>query len=653
MSTAGLGDALIPIEEKDLDNQRRFADALTKNADWTPRTGRTAGLTAASRLQSTVGRRDGARTSFEEVIDKLNAKDDVRSPREQTVFYAVRRALMMGFHLASEYRTAIGLEMVPEHASAESKEEMREKLRTSSAIALFSFASYLQFQLIGLATENEQAHMEHISLPEVVFDEPIAALKCAMYYLTLSSRNPAVRTPEGAATTAFAFAEKLLQEILQRRDSFRFTDSFESMSYGLPATAENEEFTVTGFERHGLGTKSAEFKRFDLADMVGNRDGKHMARREAQRLVCYNPRERKNPFMELGGLAGVWMGYGKPGTGKSLMASAIATLLHDYCEALGMEFHFDPLPDDIIDSYQGKSAQKMMAYMKRRQDPRGIRFMAVDDAENVLLERSLEHASEGNRAAVGVALRYLEGAYAITHGNVTMGILTNLPEQIDSAMRSRIQWKMLIDGASTVEDYIDQLRLYTRGFDDQDGFVNLAPPAEYEYFANQRALANLGEASETRSEADHPTIRTIMDRAMRDSDPTHMDFFGRLYFEVMQVFPAFSSRDVRNITSAIDSRIMDFDLPQEWFEDPEAYHLLAYERQRDMVLELRNANLGGLDFSDIKLQESIRYLDNYAAIANAAFDRRVDERLEQVRIEEAVKARLQAESSRNAGKAHA
>lgn len=653
MSTAGLGDALIPIEEMDLDKQRHFADALTKNADWIPRTARTAGVTAASRLSSNLGRRDGARTSFEEVIDNLNPKDKVRSPREQTVYYAVRRALLMGFHLASEYRTAIGLEAVPDHASAESKEEMREKLRTSAAIALFGFASYLQFQLVGLATENEQAHKEHINLSEVAFEEPIAALKCAMYYLTISSRNPVVRTPEGAATTAFAFAEKLIQEILQRRESFRYTESFEAVSYGLPATAEEEEFTVTGFERHGLGSKSAEFKRFSLNDMVGNRDGKHMARREVERLVCYNPRERKNPFQELGGLAGVWMGYGKPGTGKSLMSSAIATMGYDYCKALGMEFFFDPLPDDIIDSYQGKSAQKMMAYMQRRQDPRGIRFMSLDDAENVLIERSLEHASEGNRAAVGVLLRYLEGAYAIMHGNVTMGLLTNLPEQIDAAVRSRIQWKMLIDGASTVEDYIDQLRLYTRGFDDQEGFVNLAPPAGYEYFASQKALANMGKASETRSEAQHPTIRTIMERVFRDSDPTQKAFFGRLYFEVMEVFPAFSSRDVRNITSAIDSRIMDFDIESEWFENPEVYHLQSYERQRDMVLELRNQNLGGLDFGDIMLQESIRYLDNYASIANAAFDRRVEARLEEMRIVEAVEKRLRAERTRDAGTAHA
>lgn len=66
MSEAGLGGALIPVGEADLDKWRRFADGLIQNADWTPRnTAPNPGAhSAASRLRTqSLGRREGAKTS--------------------------------------------------------------------------------------------------------------------------------------------------------------------------------------------------------------------------------------------------------------------------------------------------------------------------------------------------------------------------------------------------------------------------------------------------------------------------------------------------------------------------------------------------------------------------------------------------------------
>ena len=38
---------------------------------------------------------------------------------------------------------------------------------------------------------------------------------------------------------------------------------------------------------------------------------------------------------------------------------------------------------------------------------------------------------------------------------------------------------------------------------------------------------------------------------------------------MQKVFPFFSSRDVRNIQSAISLRLTDFDLENDWFDNPE------------------------------------------------------------------------------------
>ena len=45
------------------------------------------------------------------------------------------------------------------------------------------------------------------------------------------------------------------------------------------------------------------------------------------------------------------------------------------------------------------------------------------------------------------------------------------------------------------------------------------------------------------------------------------------------------------------------------------------------------ANMKGLNFSDIRRQEVLRYLDNVATIADTDFKRKVDARIDQLNIE--------------------
>ena len=110
-------------------------------------------------------------------------------------------------------------------------------------------------------------------------------------------------------------------------------------------------------------------------------------------------------------------------------------------------------------------------------------------------------------------------------------------------------------------------------------------------------------------------------------------FFASLYKEIQAIFPFFSSRDVRNIQSAISLRLTDFDLEKDWFENPEIYFKRDYETKHNMLQELMKANMKGLNFSDIRRQEVVRYLDNVATIADTDFKRKVDARINQLNIE--------------------
>jgi hypothetical protein len=123
------------------------------------------------------------------------------------------------------------------------------------------------------------------------------------------------------------------------------------------------------------------------------------------------------------------------------------------------------------------------------------------------------------------------------------------------------------------------------------------------------------------------------DRAEKNHRSNEHLFFAILYKEIQKIFPFFSSRDVRNIQSAISLRLTDFDLEQDWFENPEIYFKQKYETKFNMLQELMKSNMKGLNFSEIRRQEVVRYLDNVATIADTDFKRKVDARVNQMNID--------------------
>ena len=52
-----------------------------------------------------------------------------------------------------------------------------------------------------------------------------------------------------------------------------------------------------------------------------------------------------------------------------------------------------------------------------------------------------------------------------------------------------------------------------------------------------------------------------------------------------------------------------------------------------MLQELMKANMKGLNFSEVRRQEVVRYLDNVATIADTDFKRKVDSRVNQLNID--------------------
>ena len=639
-------NSTFPIKQNELDMLRDEATSYIKSIQWEQ------GQRAKNKdkdakdesillyLSRANGNGGATSTSVSKTILELKKRllpESIAIPihLNQTL-YAVQEGITLGIWIKDSFYDASGLSSLSENKSAldnSGKREYESKMQTATAFMLFSTAYKILHDLQTVASDDLSVMKNKFAgIPEVSLMSPLKGISCALFYYDKYLGHPEiVKTDKDVVDFTVVYFEALIAEIQMRKSSLEYTETILDRTYKL----ENSDFAVAGWDNIFQGTaKSIEFNKIQFEQIVGNRDAKHFARRLTERMLSYDFTAKKNPFQELGGFMPVFMGYGIPGTGKSMLIAAIATRLKEHCDNLDIPFLFHPMPDTLISTFQGGSAEKMVEWMKPMQDPSKLIFAPIDDAENNLQERTAQGVSAGVKEVIGVFLRYTEGAYAVNYGNSSIGLFTNLPEMLDKAVISRVQGRFKIDGARTEHDFLDQDHLWWRKLDDtMPDFVNMQGPENYSYLQDQGLAKNMGEIFKV---SDKPTEERVLEAydKIEGSFKTNQHlFYANLYKEIQKIFPFFSSRDVRNIQSAVSLRLTDFDLEEDWFENPELYFKKDYETKFNMLQELMRSNMKGLDFSEIRRQEVVRYLDNVATIADTDFKRKVDARVNQLNID--------------------
>jgi AAA+ superfamily predicted ATPase len=550
--------------------------------------------------------------------------------------YAVQEGLTLGIWIKDSYYDASGLSSLRERIAAldaNGKREFESKMQTATAFQLFATSYKVLHDLKPHASDDLSVMKQKFAgIPEVSFISPLKGVACSLFYYEKYLGHPdIIKSDKDVIDFTVVYFEALVDEIQLRKSSLEYTETITDRTYKL----EKSEFAISGWENAFSGTaKSIEFNKIKFEQIVGNRDAKHFARRLTERMLSYDFEAKKNPFQELGGFMPVFMGYGIPGTGKSMLIAAIATRLKEHSDNLDIPFLFHPMPDTLISTFQGGSAEKMVEWMKPMQDPSKLIFAPIDDAENNLQERTAQGVSAGVKEVIGVFLRYTEGAYAVNYGNSSIGLFTNLPEMLDKAVISRVQGRFKIDGARTEHDFLDQDHLWWRKLQKtMPDFVNMTSPSDYEYLKDQGLAKSMGDILNSVEKPSEARVLEAYDKAEKLHKTNDHLFYASLYKEIQNIFPFFSSRDVRNIQSAISLRLTDFDLEQDWFDKPEVYFKQNYETKFNMLQELMKSNMKGLNFSEVRRQEVVRYLDNVATIADTDFKRKVDARVNQMNID--------------------
>jgi hypothetical protein len=559
-------------------------------------------------------------------------------PAVNTVLHSYRTGTMLGNHVAELYAKASQLSALRERNKTSSLREeeqsvFRSRQHVAGMIAAYVAASYIAW---SLRLEGAESGTDIPTIIDgLVYTNPNIAVEGLAYFLAVNMQEG---SKSDARARVLAVAAKVMADIELQSENNPDIDPFVSKNYKFNGT----EFIISGFTRStGSAVSVIEFNRMPMEKIVGNHAAKRKARQLAMRLACYNPTEKRNPFTSLGGISNIRLGFGKPGTGKSMLIAAIATMLNDLCQIIGIPFIFHPLPDSIVSTFQGGSAERMEKWMLPFRKGDAIIYGPIDDAENVLEERTRQGVSSGVREVIATFLRNTEGAYAKNYGNWAIDLMTNIPEQLDKAVLSRIVDRFPIDGATKEDDFVDQMFLWWQKYAEMSpDFVNLKAPKGHTFMKSQGIIKNIGETYKGHSKPTIELAEEAYNAALKRFSTDEHGFYGALGVEVQKRFNLFSSRDVRNIQSAVSERISDFDFPSDWETNPDLFFRKAHDEKKNMLVELMKTNMGNLSFGEILLQETSRYLDTLAEISSKDFERKVAAYVESHQIQVAAKERI-------------
>ncbi len=615
---------LTTISEEDVEKHRALAQSFVTRIVVLEDGGegsQTALAGTGRRFVSTVATGSVRRTrevELSKTISAVRPDDPILSIGQHTLLYRARRAIQVALAVGDIFAKASDLESLQQkntRAPLEGEEAGTYKrlLSASAYVAAFTFAAYL-LQLI----ESDGEAANDIKEPAYNFDTQQDAVKSLI--AGLDTALAGAKDDGELAARAKRFATEALEGLLQRRSRFDGLGTFENAHMRLDA----DDFTIDGFDvAPGKKSKPLAMTFKKPEEVVGNHIAKYQAVKLAKMLMAYDFDRQLNPFVELGGFLFTFIGDGAPGTGKTTLIQMIAGLVNDYCQVAGFPFHYENFGVDQISSYQGKSGQNCRQFVENVLNPRAISFGTIDDIDQVAAKRSDDRASAGQHEITGVLMDAFSGAMTVVRGNCSFGMFSNYPENVDDALRQRAGARWLVDGPQTREDYIDIFVLLA-------GKNHKIPLGKHELYAAQEIQRAVSTAYESHAKPHEDGLKQVYDRYLGEfGEPKTLADIGAYLHMIKEAEPRFTGRAIKNVTDAIKMRAMDIELPDEWFETPEAFMHKGYDAKRDMIAELRKPFT-----MEMVMQEVNRYADSEFRYSDRADDAAVEKMLRDARLRE-------------------
>ncbi|MCZ8544608.1 ATP-binding protein [Mesorhizobium qingshengii] len=551
-------------------------------------------------------------------VGAVHPDDQLLTIPQHTLLFRARRGTAIALAISDVFAEGSDLESLQARntrAPLEGDEAstFKKLLSASAYISAFSLASYL-FQLIDSDGEAPNDSPE----PDFLFDTPQDAVKSIL--AGLDKAISGASDDADLMTRARAFARVAIDGLLARKGRFDGIGPFENAHIRIDV----DDFTLDGFDvAPGKRSKPLVMTFKTPEEVVGNHIAKYQSVKLAKMLMAYDFERELNPFVELGGFLFTFIGDGAPGTGKTTLIQMIAGLVNGYCQVAGYPFAYENFGVDQISSYQGKSGQNCRQFINNVLNPRVIGFGTIDDIDQVAARRSDDRASAGQQEITGVLMDAFAGAATVVRGNCSFGMFSNYPENVDDALRQRAGARWLVDGPQTRDDYIDIFVLLA-------GKNHKIPLGDHKLYAAQEIQRAVTEAYEEHEKPQEDGLMKVYERYMKENGaPKSMADIGTYLHLIKDAEPRFTGRAIKNVTDAIKMRAMDIELPDDWFEKPEAFMHKGYDEKKAMIEELR-----GPFSMDMVMQEINRYADSEFRYSDKSDDAAVEKLLRDARLRE-------------------
>ncbi len=617
---------LMQITEDQIKAEYKSAEALIFGFDHTPRIAKQKEADREERSRG-IGRRrrfrpttpglvtqSTARPEGVHILDQIQLSDEedpLMSPAQASTVHSLRRALSISKVVTDLFAQQTGLadlkrENLEGWLSEGSDAKFGDLLSAAACVSLHVFANTLSYLLSDHASETT---VEIGEVDEILTDNPQIAIYGAMWELDQDLKVFA-KDDTTMLAVIMAYCEKLMEKVSLRAQTISSLQPFTANSYRVEA----DDLTINGFtpSRHARGSKlTMTFKK--PHEVVGNHIAKYQSMKLAKMLMAYDFERKMNPFAELGGFIFTFMGDGMPGTGKTTLIQMMAGLINDYCQVAGYPFRYQNLSTESIDSYQGKSAQNAKAFINNVIDPNVIGFGTIDDIDQLAGKRGDRQSSAGQLEITAVLMESFAGANTVVRGNCTFGMFSNYPENVDDALRQRAGARFLVDGPKTRDDYIDIFSLLL-------GKNHKIPLGEHDLFSAQEIRKAVAASYDSHSVPHEAGLKTAFEAATEKIGA--LDTIAKLgtYLKAIQeADPRFTGRAIKNITDAIKTRAMDFELPDEWMETPELFFEKDYSTKRDMIADLAQPIT-----IEMVIQEINRYADSEFRYADKSDEIAID-----------------------------
>ncbi|PLP56001.1 AAA family ATPase [Mesorhizobium loti] len=567
---------------------------------------------------STGSLRKTREVELQKTVASIRPDDQLMSIPQHTLLYRARRGIAVALAVSDIFARSTDLEGLQAQNARTPLEgdlatQFKKLLSASAYVAAFALASYLA-QLI----DSDGEALNDIAEPDFLFDTPQDAVKSLV--AGLDKALAGTKDDADLLTRAKTFARVAIDGLLARKGRFDGLGAFDNTHLRIDA----DDFTIDGFDvAPGKKSKPLVMTFKKPEEVVGNHIAKYQSVKLAKMLMAYDFDHELNPFVELGGFLFTFIGDGAPGTGKTTLIQMIAGLVNDYCKVASYPFAYENFGVDQISSYQGKSGQNCRQFINNVLNPRAIGFGTIDDIDQVAAKRSDDRASAGQQEITGVLMDAFAGAGTVVRGNCAFGMFSNYPENVDDALRQRAGARWLVDGPQSRDDYVDIFVLLA-------GKNHKIPLGDHALYAAQEIQRAVTEAYEGYDKPHEDGLMKVYERFIKESgQPKTLEDVGSYLHLIKEAEPRFTGRAIKNVTDAIKMRAMDIELPDEWFEKPEAFMHKSYDDKKAMIEELRRP----FDMTII-MQEINRYADSEFRYADKSDDAAVDRLLRDARLRE-------------------